>query len=1052
MLSLYHLLDPEVLANPYPLFRRLRSEDPVHWDPFLHAWVVTRYPDVLEVLLNFSADRTPTPAQLDEMGLSSLSPIARVMVKQMLFLDAPAHTRLRGLSSKAFTPARVEELRGHIQDIVNHLLDGIQSKGEMDVIADLAEPLPAIVTAEMLGVPTSDHTQLKIWSADFAEMLGNFQHNPERYPRVLKAVASLTEYFQNAVREQREHPREGLIHSLMTAEIDGDRLTDEEVIANCIVTMVGGQETTTNLIGNGLLTLLRNPAEMGKLRNDSSLIPSAVEEMLRYESPSQHTARMCPSDREMGGKLIQKRQAVIAVMAAANRDPERFPDPDRFDITRKDNRHLAFGYAAHFCFGAPLARVEGQVVFEALLRRFSDITLVPQPIEWRSNLGLRGLKALQVKFGGGSAAKSADQLQQKSQSVAPPATQGRCPFEAQESLQKRAKQNGSQESKQELIRKYLQSRMSRKVADAPAIPRSQPGPAPLSFAQEQIWLHGQFAEGLYNESVTVYRRGPLDLPALRRSLAEIIRRHEAWRTTFKEIDGRPVQVVQPPFELNIETVDLRDLLPDQREPEGLRLACEEARVPFDMERGPLLRAMLVRLGEEEYRLYLFLHHIIFDGFSIYRVFLPELVTVYNAFLAGKSSPLPELGLQYSDFAHWQRESLGSAQLNASRAYWSAQLDGELPVLELPGDRPRPATQSFRGAMLRFAFSRNLSDRLHELAQRENTSFFTTILAGFTALLRRYSAQQDFVIGTVTSGRKRSELEMLLGCFQNPLALRLKLDGDPSFRELLAHAREVTLGALSHDDAPFERLVEELSVRRDTSRNPLFPVMFSLVPPTAAFESGWDLNQLDLEIGTAKFDLDLELDDRPEGLLGRFVYSTDLFDATTMQRMAGHFETILEGIVADPEQKLSCLPMLTAAEKAQLADWNCTDAAFPNDLCMHQLAEAQAARTPNAIAVEHGDQRLTYLDLEQRANQLAHFLTRRGVGPESRVGICLRRSLELPVALLAVLKAGGACVPLDPAYPKERLAYMLEDSQNVAGAHAAWPAGGSDRLRRGNHRP
>ena len=367
MLSLYHLLDPEVLANPYPLFHRLRSEDPVHWDPFLHAWVVTRYPDVLEVLLNFSADRTPTPAQLDEMGLSSLSPIARVMVKQMLFMDAPAHTRLRGLSSKAFTPARVEELRGHIQDIVNQLLDGIQSKGEMDVIADLAEPLPAIVTAELLGVPTSDHVKLKLWSADFAEMLGNFQHNPERYPRVLKAVANLTEYFQNAIREQRETPREGLIHSLLTAEIDGDRLTEEEVIANCIVTMVGGQETTTNLIGNGLLTLLRNPAEMQKLRNDSSLIPSAVEEMLRYESPSQHTARMCPSDREMGGKLIQKRQAVIAVMAAANRDPERFPDPDKFDITRKDNRHLAFGYAAHFCFGAPLARVEGQVVFEALL-------------------------------------------------------------------------------------------------------------------------------------------------------------------------------------------------------------------------------------------------------------------------------------------------------------------------------------------------------------------------------------------------------------------------------------------------------------------------------------------------------------------------------------------------------------------------------------------------------------------------------------------------------------------------------------------------------------
>jgi len=385
-ISLYHLLDPEVLANPYPLFHRLRSEDPVHWDPFLHAWVVTRYSDVMEVLLTFSADRTPTPEQLDQMGLSSLNPIARVMVKQMLFMDAPAHTRLRGLSSKAFTPARVEQLRGHIQEIMKSLLDGLQGKEEIDVIADIAEPLPAIVTAEMLGVPTRDHVQLKQWSADFAEMLGNFQHNPERYPRVLKAVDEMTAYFRDAVRDIREHPREGLIHSLLTTEVDGDRLTEEEVIANSIVTMVGGQETTTNLIGNGLLTLLRNPSEMQRLRNDLSLIPSAVEEMLRYESPSQHTARMCPSDREMGGKMIQKRQAVIAVMAAANRDPERFPDPDRFDITRSDNRHLAFGYAAHFCFGAPLARIEGQIAMDAMLRRYPAIKLAQEKLEWRSNL------------------------------------------------------------------------------------------------------------------------------------------------------------------------------------------------------------------------------------------------------------------------------------------------------------------------------------------------------------------------------------------------------------------------------------------------------------------------------------------------------------------------------------------------------------------------------------------------------------------------------------------------------------------------------------------
>jgi len=397
-LSLYRLLDPEVLANPYPLFRRLREEDPVHWDHFLHAWVVTRYEDVLEVLHTFSADRTPTPEQLSAMGLSHLGPIAQVMVKQMLFMDASAHTRLRGLASIAFTPARVNTLKSHIQDIVDDLLDAVQEKGSMDVIADLAEPLPAIVTAEMLGVPVSDRHRLKEWSANFAEMLGNFQHNPERAQLMLRTVDEMTAYFRDAVREISKHPREGLIHSLLTAEIDGDRLQEEEVVANTIVTMVGGQETTTNLIGNGLLTLLQHPDQLQKLHADSSLIPSAVEEMLRYESPSQHTARLAPSDRELGGKQIGKRQAVIAVMAAANRDPERFPDPDRFDITRTDNRHLAFGYAAHFCFGAPLARAEGQILFETLLRRIPNLQLAPQKLIWRTNLGLRGLTSLRVTF------------------------------------------------------------------------------------------------------------------------------------------------------------------------------------------------------------------------------------------------------------------------------------------------------------------------------------------------------------------------------------------------------------------------------------------------------------------------------------------------------------------------------------------------------------------------------------------------------------------------------------------------------------------------------
>ncbi|MEY2489309.1 MAG: hypothetical protein QOC70_1251 [Verrucomicrobiota bacterium] len=397
-LSLVRLLEPEVLANPYPLYHKLRSEDPVHWDRFLHTWVVTRYPDVLNVLHSFSADRTPTPEQLTAMGLSGLNPIAKVMVKQMLFMDAPAHTRLRGLASAAFTPRRVEVLRGHIQEIADDLLDQVQARGRMDVIADFAAPMPAIVTAEILGVPTEDHADLKTWSADFAEMLGNFQHNPDRIPRVLESTNNLTDYFQAAIEKSREHPREGLIHAFMTAEIDGDRLTDEEIVANCIVTMVGGQETTTNLIGNGLLTLMRNPEQLAQLRDDRSLIPSAVEELLRYESPSQHTGRIAREDVQIGDKQIRKGQAVMAIMAAANRDPERFPDPDQLILDRSDNKHLAFGWSSHFCFGAPLARMEGQIAFETILRRLPKLAAAPGPLTWRNNSGLRGLTALPVTF------------------------------------------------------------------------------------------------------------------------------------------------------------------------------------------------------------------------------------------------------------------------------------------------------------------------------------------------------------------------------------------------------------------------------------------------------------------------------------------------------------------------------------------------------------------------------------------------------------------------------------------------------------------------------
>lgn len=397
-LSLYHLLDPDVLANPYPLYRRLREEDPVHWDPYLHAWVVTRYEDAVHVLHHFRASRTPPPERLSALGMSELTPIAELMVRQMLFLDPPEHRRVRRLASAAFTPRRVARLRDHIRQVAVTLIEQLEGSSRFEVMAGLANPLPAIVTAEMLGVPTADHELLKTWSQDFAEMLGNFQHNPGRARKTIQSVEQMVAYFREAIRQEAVRPTTGLVNALATAEVNGDRLSEDEVVANVIVTMVGGQETTTNLIGNGLLTLLRDAEQLGRLRRDPALMPSAIEELLRYESPSQHTARLAPAGAVLGGREIPVNAAVISVMGAANRDPDRFVEPDRLDLSRSDNRHLAFGWAGHFCFGAPLARLEAQIAFETLLAKFSHLSLAPgAPIRWRPNLGLRGLTELHLQ-------------------------------------------------------------------------------------------------------------------------------------------------------------------------------------------------------------------------------------------------------------------------------------------------------------------------------------------------------------------------------------------------------------------------------------------------------------------------------------------------------------------------------------------------------------------------------------------------------------------------------------------------------------------------------
>jgi surfactin family lipopeptide synthetase A len=558
--------------------------------------------------------------------------------------------------------------------------------------------------------------------------------------------------------------------------------------------------------------------------------------------------------------------------------------------------------------------------------------------------------------------------------------------------------------------------------------------APLSFAQEQIWLHAQLVPGIpiYNEPVTIHRHGPLDVQALERALTEIVRRHESWRTGFGLDNGEPVQIIQPATPVMLPVVDLSQMPASERESEARRLAREDALRPLDLTQAPLFHALLVRFSDTEHRLFLTLHHIIFDGYSIYRVLLPELAALYSAFSEGKEPELDELSVQHSDFARWEREWLSrNGRLSSQLAYWRKQLSGNLSVAQLPYDLARPAVQSYRGGIQAVALCKDLADSLKLLSRHEGATLFMTLLAGFAALLHRYSSQDDVLIGTVSSGRKRSELEGLLGYFLNPVVLRSDISGDPTFRELLRRTRDVTLDALSNDDAPFTQVVNAVHPNRSLSFNPLFQVLFTLEPPLPETQDGWRvmLTQSEVDTGISKFDLCLELDDRPSGIVGRFKYSTDLFEAETIARMAEHFTTLLHGMAANPEQRISELPMLAEMERKQVSvTWNDTGAEYPADLCLHQLFTAQASRTPDAEAVVAGHEHLTYGTLNRKSDELAAHLRKLGIGLETPVGLYFEPSSEMIVGTLAVLKAGGACVPLDPSYPPDRLASLLQDTQ------------------------
>ncbi|HYR06116.1 MAG TPA: condensation domain-containing protein, partial [Longimicrobium sp.] len=466
-----------------------------------------------------------------------------------------------------------------------------------------------------------------------------------------------------------------------------------------------------------------------------------------------------------------------------------------------------------------------------------------------------------------------------------------------------------------------------------------------------------------------------------------------------------------------------------REAAVRRRAGAEAARPFDLSAGPLFRATLLRLGEEDHVLLLSVHHIVTDGWST-GVLFRELSALYEAYLAGRESPLPELAVQYADYAVWQREQLAGEVLDRQLAYWKERLAGAPELLELPTDRPRPAVQTYRGAAIPLGLPLELLERLQALGRSEGATLYMTLLGAFQVLLGKYAGSEDVVVGSPIAGRTRGEVEGLIGFFVNTLVLRTDLSGDPSFREVLRRAREVTLGAYEHQEVPFEKLVAELQPERSLSHSPLFQVMFTLENTRGGGSAlpGLELSGVGAELASGKFDLVLELAATPQGLRGGLHYSTDLFERDTVERMLGHLERVLEQVAADADVRLSQLELLGQAERALVLEgWNRTAAEYPADRCIHELFEAQVERTPGAVAVRFEEESLTYAELNAGANQLARYLRRRGVGPEVRVGICLERSLEMVVAILAVLKAGGAYVPLDPAYPAERLAFTLSDA-------------------------
>lgn len=580
-------------------------------------------------------------------------------------------------------------------------------------------------------------------------------------------------------------------------------------------------------------------------------------------------------------------------------------------------------------------------------------------------------------------------------------------------------------------RRALIEKLLKKGSAKPAPPsitkRRVGGEIPLSFAQQRLWFFEQLMPGttVYNMPLQLRLQSAINPPLLARALNELVRRHESFRTTFTTVEERPVQVVARSLKLEMAVIDLQDFQPEDRDASLLRLATEEALTRFDLTTGPLIRTKLLRLGAQDFVLLLTMHHIISDAWSM-NIFLKELGVVYSAYASGTPSPLPELPIQYADYAVWQRNWLKGEVLDRQITYWKKHLEGITPI-NLPSDRPRPAVPSFHGASVPVHIPGDLLAKLRILSLQHECTIFMTMLASFQILLFRYTGQEDVVLGTPVANRNHAEIEGLIGFFINSLVVRANLAGNPAFLQALSRVREVALEAYAHQDVPFEMLVDQLQPERDLTRNPLFQVLFQL-QSTAGTSADLGTGSGGGARHNAIFDLNTNFWELSDSIVGGLEYNADLFDQVRVERMVGHWEVLLKAIVEDPNRAIGELSILAESERRQLlTEWNATNQTYPKDRAIHELVEEQAARTPHAPALAIQGRSLTYEELVRQANQMARRLCESGVQRGDRVGICLERSLETVVAILAVLKAGAAYVPFDPEYPFDRLRFMFEDS-------------------------